>query len=41
MDFQPLTLQLPSTTYQRLVELATQSERSVEGGVSRFFDRTE
>jgi phosphotransacetylase len=30
MDFQPLTLQLPSTTYQRLVELATQSERSVD-----------
>jgi hypothetical protein len=29
MDFQPLTLQLPSTTYQRLVELATQSERPV------------
>jgi phosphotransacetylase len=29
MDLQPLTLHLPSTTYQRLVELATQSERPV------------
>ena len=29
MDLQPLTLHLPNATYQRLVELATQSERSV------------
>lgn len=29
MDLQPLTLHLPSTTYQQLVELATQSERPV------------
>lgn len=29
MNLQPLTLHLPNTTYQRLVELATQSERPV------------
>ena len=40
MDSQPLTLHLPNATYQRLVELATQSERSVAEETVHFLNST-